>query len=41
MIKPTDNIRLAVDLSEEQAEALAQMVKRFLLGGCGAAREPL
>jgi hypothetical protein len=29
MTKPTDTIRLAVDLSEEQAEALAQMVKRF------------
>jgi hypothetical protein len=29
MTKPTDTIRLAVDLSEDQAEALAQMVKRF------------
>ena len=29
MRKLTATIRLAVDLSEEQAEALAQMVKRF------------
>jgi hypothetical protein len=27
--KPTDTIRLAVDISEAQGEALAQMVKRF------------